>query len=41
MKTVNTVGPGAYLIDATGGGTASIRIKSHSVPITVSISFPK
>lgn len=41
MKTVNTVGPGAYLIEATGGGTASIRIKSHSVPITVSISFPK
>lgn len=41
MKTVNTVEPVAYLIEATGGGTASIHIKLHSVPITVSISFPK
>ncbi|MEY1577683.1 colicin Z family toxin [Providencia manganoxydans] len=41
IKTIDTVGPGSYFIEATGAGFSSIRIKSHSVPITVRIEYPK
>ena len=41
MRIINTIGPGSYTIKATGGGSAYIRVKSHSVPITVTFDFPK
>lgn len=41
MKTINTIGPGSYTIKATGGGSAYIHVKSHSVPVTVTFDFPK
>ncbi|MBL0876434.1 hypothetical protein HLB02_23980 [Serratia nevei] len=41
MKTINTIGPGSYQIKATGGGNSYIRVKSHSVPVTVTIDFPR
>lgn len=41
VKTINTMGPGSYTIKATGGGNAYIRVKSHSVPVTVTFDYPK
>ena len=41
VKTIKTMGPGAYLIEATGSGASFIRVKSHSVPVAVSFDYPK
>ncbi|EBP0522836.1 carboxypeptidase regulatory-like domain-containing protein [Salmonella enterica] len=41
MKTIRTMGPGSYSFTATGAGYASVRVKSHSVPVTVTLDFPK
>ncbi|EJD0490288.1 hypothetical protein M0245_004897 [Salmonella enterica] len=41
MKVINTIGPGSYTIKATGAGNSYIRVKSHSVPVTVTFEFPK
>ncbi len=41
VKVVNTMGLGAYLIEATGGGASFIRVKSHSIPVAVTFDYPK
>lgn len=41
VKTINTMGPGSYTIKSTGAGNSYVRVKSHSVPVTVNIDFPK
>ena len=41
MKTITTMGPGSYSLTATGAGNSSFRVKSHSVPVTITVDFPK
>lgn len=41
MRVINTMGPGSYTIKATGLGQASVRVKSHSVPVAVTFDFPQ
>ena len=40
IKTINTIGPGSYFIEASSAGYSSIRVKSHSIPITIRIDYP-
>lgn len=39
MKTIKSMGPGSVPI--TGGGIVFARVKYHSVPVTVTVGFPK
>ncbi|KKY87531.1 hypothetical protein OA46_09545 [Enterobacter cloacae] len=41
MKTIKSMGPGSVPITITGGGSVVVRVKSHSVPVTVTVDFPK
>ena len=41
MKTIRTMGPGSYSFIATGAGKSSARVRSHSVPVTITLDFPK
>ncbi|WP_442913256.1 colicin Z C-terminal domain-related protein [Leclercia sp. UBA7405] len=39
MKTIKSMGPGS--IPITGDGIVVVRAKYHSVPVTVTVGFPK
>lgn len=41
MKTIRTMGPGSFSLTATGAGNSYARVRSHSVPVTVTLDFPK
>lgn len=41
MRVINTMGAGSYTIKATGLGQFSVRLKSYSVPVAVTLDFPK
>ncbi|WP_422732355.1 colicin Z family toxin [Leclercia pneumoniae] len=41
IKTIRTMGPGSFSLTATGAGNSYARVRSHSVPVTVTLDFPK